>query len=102
MKIRSHTKKQLIASAVMVVIFFITVLYSKGYFDFTFIDRPSGENEPVATQRQEQTYRPEETAYPDDYFGEQFGEIFEEEFGNMEDMEYTDEFIPQEFNFNQE
>lgn len=102
MKISSHSKKQLIASAVMVVIFFITVLYSKGFFDFTFIDRPNENNTPVSTQRQEQSEQPEETAYPDDYFGEQFGDIFEEEYGDMDNADYPDEFIPDEFNFNQE
>ena len=82
----------------MVLAFGIMVLYSKGYFDFTFIDRPSSNNTGNGTVRQEIVGTPteEETAYNEEYFGKQFGEIFEEEYG---DMEYPDGYIPDEFNF---
>ena len=67
MKIHSHTKKQLISLGVMALIFVITVIYSIGYFDFTFIDRPTDTDRAPSTQRQEYTSSPEETAYDDTY-----------------------------------
>jgi hypothetical protein len=90
MKIHSHTKKQLISLGVMALIFVITVIYSIGYFDFTFIDRPTDTDRAPSTQRQEYTSSPEETAYDDDYYGEEFGENFEDFY---EDFENHEEFF---------
>lgn len=96
MKVYSHTKKQLIALIVLVVIFLLTVLYSKGYFDFTFVDRPGSIDSPVTQRRDETTVDPSfESAYDDDYFGEDF----EDHFGDYEDyFDYeNDPYIPEGF-----
>ena len=55
MKLHSHTKKQIIAVLVMAVIFVIVVMYNKGYFDLTFVDRPNTLENITATDKQEET-----------------------------------------------
>ena len=99
MKLHPHTKKQLISLGIMVIIFVVTVIYSIGYFDFTFINRPSENNQTPSTQRQEHTTSPEkETAYDENYYGEEFGENFEyfEEFEEFENLfeEANNEYTP--------
>ena len=67
MKLHSHTKKQLIAILVMAVIFLLIVLYSKGYFDLTFIDRPINLNTPDSIQDiQNPPNTPEDSSTTDD------------------------------------
>lgn len=41
MKLKPHTKYQIISVFAMIAVFVLTVLYSKGYFDFSFITRRS-------------------------------------------------------------
>ncbi|MBE6717699.1 MAG: hypothetical protein E7574_00385 [Ruminococcaceae bacterium] len=40
MKLNSHTKQQLVGLAVLILIFAMTIMYSKEIFEFTFITRP--------------------------------------------------------------
>lgn len=42
MKLHPHRKTQIAAVFVFIIVFIITVLYSKGNFDLTFVDRPDG------------------------------------------------------------
>ena len=106
MKLHQHTKKQFIALAVMAVIFVVTVLYSKGYFDLSFVERPnklpSSQNNSQSQQKHEYETLPEdefeygENDYSDEFFGDlegdyEYNEEFEDElqdfFENMpEDM----------------
>ncbi len=89
MKILSHTKTQLIGLGVMILAFGVTLLYSKGYFDLTFIDRPGAK--PEHTTRVEYTKEDyvKETSDPNaDKFNNQiedmFGDdVFEDMFGDV-------------------
>lgn len=42
MKLYPHRKAQIAAVFVFILIFILTVLYTKGTFDLTFVDRPDG------------------------------------------------------------
>lgn len=55
MKLHLHTKKQIIAVLVMAVIFVIVVMYNKGYFDLTFVDRPNTLDNITTTDKQEES-----------------------------------------------
>lgn len=40
MKLNSHTKIQIVSAIILCAVFVSVLLYSEGYFDFTFITRP--------------------------------------------------------------
>ncbi len=43
---------QIIAVIVVCIVVFLTVLYQKGYYDFTFIDRPSNDGDTIEIGQQ--------------------------------------------------
>lgn len=58
MRSLSNIKVQIIAFAVLCLIFAAAVLYGEGYYDFTFIDRPSNrasEVEPTPEETETET-----------------------------------------------
>lgn len=92
MKILSHTKTQLIGLGVMILAFIVTLLYSKGYFDLTFIDRPGAK--PEHTTRVEYTREDyvKETSDPNaDKFNDQLEDMFGD---NMFDDMFGDVPVP--------
>ena len=72
MKLNSHTKIQIVSVILLCAVFVAVLLYSEGYFDFTFITRPgsySGNMEqqtPVdPTDTQPETEKKEERPTPE-------------------------------------
>ena len=81
MKLYPHTKRQIIWAVIMIVIFILAILYSKGYFDISFIDRQS--NLDFSGAFTEETEDTEDTEDTTDYYTDE------------ENWEY-EEYIPME------
>ena len=93
MKLYSHRKAQIIGVFVLILIFTITLLYSEGVFDLTFIDRPASYgslNEVDKDKLNTEDTKTEETT----------GNLEDEFHDIMEDM--LDNLNPQETDFNPE
>ena len=50
MKLNKHTIQQIIGFAVLIIILMLTISYSKGDFDFTFIERPQKNESVMSTE----------------------------------------------------
>ena len=100
MKLHSHTKKQIAALIIMVIIFAITVLYSRGDFDFTFISRPDnyGSLNEVGLESlsPDRTEDATETYNFDQEFDDAIEDMLDEQITQTEEPE-TEEDIPDEF-----
>lgn len=91
MKLHPHRKAQIAAVFVFVFIFIITVLYSKGTFDLTFVDRPDGYGSLKEVDG--------EKVNTEDTESEETTGSFEDEFHDvMEDM--LEDLNPKETDFN--